>query len=143
LASYQIDIANAAGVFTPTARRGGTPASGGTEIPLGWIENNNSGSNTTTSLLNVGAFAAYRGIRNDYSLNGGTPTYQITLTDNGTGVFTPVLRKNGTPSAGGAVVPINWVENNNGGAPNTSSTLLSTAFISALDAILNDRSLNP
>lgn len=145
MASYNIDLAYNAGDFTPTLRRGGTPASGGSTIPIKWVENNNGypPTNADTKLFSAAVMAAWLALRNDWANNGGTPAYQITLTDTA-GVYAPVLRKGGTPSSGGVVVPIKWAENNNGYPPaNTSTKLLSSAYILAFGAALNDRVANP
>ena len=142
MASFSIDIANnGSNVFTPTARRAGTPASGGTVLTLPWVENNNGGANTTSKLAQAAFWAAFTAVVNDFSTNTAFTAYQITVADDGNGVFTPTARKNGTPSSGGTLLTIPWVTNNNGGA-NTTTNLLKSALWAAFTAAINDRSTN-
>lgn len=67
--SYSIALVNdGTGVFTPTARRNPTQASGGTALTIPQVENNNTGvAGTTTLLPGVAIQAALRAIVNDIS----------------------------------------------------------------------------
>jgi len=142
MASYDISLANnGSNVFTPVVRRAGTPASGGTTITLPWVESNANGANTTTLLIQAAFWAAFTGMVNDFSTNTAFTSYQITIADNGSGVFTPTLRKNGTPASGGTLLTIPWVTSNANGA-NTTSNLLKSAAWAAFTALVNDRSTN-
>jgi hypothetical protein len=69
-------------------------------------------------------------------------SYFISLTNNGSGVFTPVVRRNGTAASGGSAITIPWVENKMSGA-NTSSKLIGTALWAGFTAVVNDRANNP
>jgi hypothetical protein len=143
MASYYINLLNdGSGNWSVNARRGGDAASGGTALTLPWVDNTNAGANTTTRLLGNAAFSAFRAIQNDLSVNGDTgQKYHINLAES-LGVFTPTARKNGTDAANGTAITIPWVENNNAGGSNTTSKLISAAFMAALRAIQNDRSVN-
>lgn len=52
-------------------------------------------------------------------------TYNITITDNGFGVFTPLIRRGGTPASGGTVLL--------GGGSNLASTSTSTQVGAAIE----------
>lgn len=69
-------------------------------------------------------------------------TYVITLSNNGSGVFTPtVLRNPGTAASGGTAVTIPFVENNDAGSGSagaTSTLLPGVAVQAGLRAVLND-----
>lgn len=69
-------------------------------------------------------------------------TYVITLTNNGSGTFTPtVLRNPGTAASGGTAVSIPWVESNAGGTGSagvTTTVQPGVAVQAGLRAVLND-----
>lgn len=67
-----------------------------------------------------------------------TSTFVITLTNNGSGLFTPtVIRNPSTAASGGTSVTIPWVENTNGGA-NTTTLLPGVAVQAGLRAVLDN-----
>ena len=132
MATYGINIANSSGDLSPIVRRAPTPASGGTvlTIPSGELF-----PGTSTKQVGLAAGAAMRACMNDASVNG-INSYQITLTDDGSGNFTPVARKAGTPASGGTVVAIPSGEL----FPGTTTQQLGLAIGAATRAVLNDRS---
>jgi len=133
MSTYNITLANdGSGNITPTVRRIGTPASGGTllTIPAGELF-----PGTTTLLLGLAGGAALRAALNSYATNP-TGAYHITLTDNGTGVFTPLVRLGGTAASGGTVLTQPAGEL----FPGSTTLLMGLAGGSALRAALNDRS---
>lgn len=52
-------------------------------------------------------------------------TYNITITDNGSGVFTPLIRNGGTPASGGTVLL--------GGGSDLASTFTTTQVGAAIE----------
>lgn len=52
-------------------------------------------------------------------------TYNITITDNGSGVFTPLIRRGGTPASGGTVLT--------GGGSNLASAATTTQLGNAIE----------
>jgi len=141
--SYAIALVNDGnGVWTPTVRRNPTAPSGGTAVTLPWIDNNNSGANTTTTLIFSGLEACLRGIMNDESTNASTPStfsYSAYMSNNGSGTFTPTVKRNPTQASGGTVVTLPWVGNQSLGSstPNTSKHV-DVAFRAAMRGVLND-----
>lgn len=73
--------------------------------------------------------------------NYTTSTYFISLTNNGSGFFTPTVIRNGVAPSGGTAVTIPFVENNSNGAgvyPASSTLLPGVAVQAALRAVVND-----
>lgn len=67
-----------------------------------------------------------------------TSTFVITLTNNGSGTYTPtVLRNPTTAASGGTSVSIPWCENNNSGS-NSTTLLPGIAIQAGLRAILDN-----
>ncbi len=62
-------------------------------------------------------------------------TYSITVTNNGSGVYTPLVQRGGTPASGGTDLP--------GGGSNllttSTSTSVANAIYSALVVVADDR----
>lgn len=66
-------------------------------------------------------------------------TYVITLTNDGSGNFTPtVLRSPSTPASGGTAVTIPWVTDNAQSPALTKTALPGVAAQAGLRAVLND-----
>lgn len=69
-------------------------------------------------------------------------TYVITLTNNGSGTFTPtVIRNPSVAASGGTAITIPWVENNNAGSGSagaTSTVLPGVAVQAGLRAMVDD-----
>ena len=75
------------------------------------------------------------------SANYSTSTYYISLTNNGSGGFTPTVIRNGVAPSGGTAVTIPFVENNGNGSgnyPATYTLLPGVAIQAALRAVVND-----
>ena len=132
MATYGINIGNSGGALTPIVRRAPSVASGGTvlTIPSGELF-----PGTSTQWVGLAAGAAMRACLNDASVNG-IAAYNITLTDDGSGNFTPTARRAGTAASGGTVVAIPSGEL----FPGTTTELLGLAIGAATRAVLNDRS---
>ncbi len=133
--------------WTPTARRGGTAASGGTAITLPWVTSTGNGANTSSNLISAALMAAYRGVVNNISTSGtdAFPSFYINIADDGNAVFSPTAQRNGTASSGGTSITIPWVTSAGGGAGSaglTKSRDWKVAFEAAMRAVLNDRSTN-
>lgn len=139
MSSYSITLANnGSDVWTPSARRAGTASSGGTSLTLPWVENTNAGTNTTSKTFNASHEAAFRAVLSNFAAgNPGVP-FHIEIVDNGSGVFTPSARYNGTAASGGTALTMPWIENTNAGT-NTTTKDLKTAFRAAQSRILADR----
>ena len=144
MSSYQITLALSGGNWTPTTRRGGTPASGGTAVTIPLVENSNSGTADTTSKFIGAAFeAAIRALVNDRAANGNPSNrYDIDLADS-SGNFDPTLRRDGTAASGGTTIGslIPYVENSNTGTGDSSSKSPVLAARASMKAILIDRAL--
>lgn len=142
MASFNINLANdGAGVWTPTVRRGGTPASGGTTVTLPPIENTLNGASTSSKLLGTAIWQAFNGMFNNISTtpaNNNQPFY-LTIADDGSQNYTPTVRFGGTPASGGTLLTLPWIENELNGA-NTTSILESAVLRSVTDAIVNSTS---
>ena len=68
-------------------------------------------------------------------------TYSITLTNNGSGLLTPSVIRNGTAASGGTAVTIPWVESNANGSGSQFATATfqpGVAVQAALRAVLDD-----
>ena len=68
-------------------------------------------------------------------------TYSITLTNNGSGLLTPSVIRNGTAASGGTAVSIPWVESNAAGSGSQFATTTfqpGVAVQAALRAVLDD-----
>ena len=68
-------------------------------------------------------------------------TYSITLTNNGSGLLTPSVIRNGTAASGGTAVSIPWVESNAAGSGSTFAAATyqpGVAVQAALRALLDD-----
>ena len=132
MATYGINIASSGGDLTPTVLRAPSVASGGTAltIPSGELF-----PGSTTKLVGLAAGAAMRACLNDASVNG-IAAYYITLTDDGSGNFTPVARRGGSAATGGTAVTIPSGEL----FPGSTTKLLGLAIGAATRAVLNDRS---
>lgn len=138
--SYNLLLSNnGSGLYTPTILRNPTTvASGGTSITLPWVENTGNGTNATSLLPGVAFMAAVRAALDDIANNGTSNSYNLYLSNNGSGVYTPSVIKNaGTAASGGTAVTIPWVENTGNGA-NTTSFMPYTAAQAGLRAILDD-----
>ena len=156
--SYNIYLSNdGAGNYTPTALRNpGTVASSGTAISIPWTMNNNSGvstgAGTVTTLLpgvaiqaglraivNYAAGPTTAGVVNTTGSQVTTGSYNLYLSNDGAGNFTPtVLLNPGTVASGGTTVTIPFVENNNASPAATTTKLIGVGLQAALRAIVDD-----
>lgn len=69
-------------------------------------------------------------------------SYNITITDDGSGNFTPVARRGGTAASGGTALTIPVSENSDGSFGSGATKLMGKAVMAALAACQNDRSVN-
>lgn len=69
-------------------------------------------------------------------------TYYISITDDGSGNFTPTARRGGTAPSGGTSLTIPVSENSDGAFGSGATKLLGKAVMAALAACQNDRSVN-
>lgn len=134
MSAYYITVANdGVGNFTPTVRRGGTPASAGTAITFPTAE---LFPGTSTKLLGLAIDVAFRGIINDFANNNViSNSYQINIADDGSGNFTPTAIRNGTPASGGSVL----TQPSGELFPGTTTKLTGLAVGAPKRAALNDR----
>jgi hypothetical protein len=144
MASFHINLANnGSGVFTPTVIRNGTAASGGTTVPINWVDNNLNGNNTNTKLLGTAVWMAFNAMFNNISQTpaNNNSAWYITIADDGSQNYTPTVRFGGTPASGGTTLTLPWVVNNLNGA-STTSDLKSALLRVTSDAIFNSTSTN-
>lgn len=69
-------------------------------------------------------------------------TFSINLSNDGTGVITPSVRRNPTIASGGTTVTIPWVENTLNGA-STSTNFLASALWAGFNAMFNSIAATP
>lgn len=137
--SYSIYVANdGSGVFTPTARRNPTAASGGTVLTIPTDELFTGSAQTTTQLLYLAIDACKRRILNDYTSNP-TASYSIDVVNNGSDLYTPTARRNPTAPSGGTVLTLPADELFTGVSTQTTTLLLYLGIDAGKRRILNDR----
>lgn len=136
--SYSIYIANnGSGVFTPTARRNPTAASGGTTLTTPTGEFFAGSTQTDTDLLYLAIDAGKRRVLNDYT---GQPTasYSIDVVNDGSDNYTLTTRRNPTAPSGGTVLTLPTDELF-AGSTQTTTSLAYLAIDASKRRILNDR----
>lgn len=104
MASYNIDVVLSSGTWTPTIRRGGTAASGGTVVTLPKREFETLGA-TATGRPYLAFDICARAILNRRATSGTEESFSITLADS-SGNFTPTLRVGATVASGGTVLAL-------------------------------------
>ena len=137
--SYSIMLTNdGAGTFTPVARRSpSTAPSGGTALTIPYSEFFKGATATTTELVYLAVDACKRAVENDTS-NKETASYSFMLTNDGSGVITPVARRApSTPPSGGTALTIPG-SSLFAGAAATTTKLLYLASDACKRAIQND-----
>ena len=140
MSSYFLNLTNdGTGIFTPVVRRGGTASSGGTALTIPSSELFAGTTATTTKLLGLAVDAPFRAFINDLVSNP-TASYYINIVDDGTGVFTPTVRRSGTASSGGTAITPPNSEFFVGSSTAATTTKLTGLAVGALKrALLNDR----
>lgn len=106
MASYNIDFVLSSGSWTPTIRRGGTAASGGTVVTLPKREFETLGA-TATARPYLAFDICARALLNRRSTSATDESFSITLADS-SGNFTPTLRAGAgiTVASGGTVLAL-------------------------------------